>query len=493
MKRATLGSLALLLAGWSSDAAACALGAVYNLPIPFALYASGAGAALIVSFMIVAYVIRESSAVGGTARAAAGSPKYSYDLPNGIVRSMRWASMLGLLLTVTTGFIGSQNPLVNFNMTFFWIVFILGLTYLTALAGDVYALVNPWRSLCDWVERWRPGIFLGRLPYPKWLGYVPALIFYAGLIWTELFGQTSPRTLAIILLGYSGVSLGAAWLIGKEHWFRYGELFSVYFRLIGKMAPIDYEPHPLRARRGATYRIRFRKPFVGLLESNADHSSLLLFVIFMISSTAFDGAHDTVPWVGMFWKGIYPLLSSFIEKPYSFWVSTYYAWQSTMLLLLPFCYAGVYLILLSIARSLTGSVVPLHTLALRFAFTLVPIAFVYNMTHYYGELASQGLQVLRMVSDPFSAGWNLFGTRQWFTDPIVLDAGTVWHSQVALILCGHIVSVYLAHVEALRVFPRARHAILSQMPMLLLMVLLTTVGLWILSLPIDAGQASTPM
>jgi hypothetical protein len=213
----------------------------------------------------------------------------------------------------------------------------------------------------------------------------------------------------------------------------------------------------------------------------------------MISSTAFDGAHDTVPWVGMFWKGIYPLLSSFIEKPYSVWVSTYYAWQSTMLLLLPLCYAGVYLILLSIARSLTGSVVPLHTLALRFAFTLVPIAFVYNMTHYYGELASQGLQVLRMVSDPFSAGWNLFGTRQWFTDPIVLDAGTVWHSQVALILCGHIVSVYLAHVEALRVFPRARHAILSQMPMLLLMVLLTTVGLWILSLPIDAGQASTPM
>jgi hypothetical protein len=31
---------------------------------------------------------------------------------------------------------------------------------------------------------------------------------------------------------------------------------------------------------------------------------------------------------------------------------------------------------------------------------------------------------------------------------------------------------------------------LSQVPMLLLMVLLTTVGLWILSLPIDAGQVS---
>jgi hypothetical protein len=493
MQRAIVGSLALLLAGWSSRAAACALGAIYNLPIPFALYASGVGAALIMSFVIVAYVIREPSTVGGAALAAAIPQRYSHELPDWIVLGARWASVLALLLTVATGLFGSQNPLVNFNTTFFWIVFILGLTYLTAIAGDLYALINPWRSLCDWLEGWRPGMFLGRLPYPKWLGYYPALILYASLVWTELFGQTSPRTLAIILIGYGGVNLGTAWLIGKEQWFRYGELFSVYFRLLGKMAPIDYEPEPLGVRRRATYRLRFRKPFIGLLESNADHSSLLLFVIFMISSTAFDGAHDTVPWVGMFWKGLYPLLSSLINRPYSVWVSTYYAWQSTMLLLLPFCYAAVYLMLLSIARSVTGSVIPLQTLALRFAFTLVPIAFVYNVTHYYGELASQGIQVLRMVSDPFSVGWNLFGTRQWFTDPVVLDAGTVWHTQVALILFGHIVSVYLAHVEALRVFPRARHAMLSQMPMLLLMLLLTTVGLWILSLPIDAGQASTPM
>jgi hypothetical protein len=69
----------------------------------------------------------------------------------------------------------------------------------------------------------------------------------------------------------------------------------------------------------------------------------------------------------------------------------------------------------------------------------------------------------------------------------------VWHTQVALILAGHIVSVYLAHVEALKVFPNPRHAVLSQLPMLVLMVLLTTVGLWILSLPIDAGQLSAPV
>jgi hypothetical protein len=64
----------------------------------------------------------------------------------------------------------------------------------------------------------------------------------------------------------------------------------------------------------------------------------------------------------------------------------------------------------------------------------------------------------------------------------------VWHVQVGLILVGHIVSVYLAHVEALRIFPSSRKAAVSQLPMLVLMMVFTTLGLWILSLPISAGQ-----
>jgi hypothetical protein len=163
-----------------------------------------------------------------------------------------------------------------------------------------------------------------------------------------------------------------------------------------------------------------------------------------------------------------------------------------MLLLSPLFYLVIYLSLLWLAKLLARSDIPLRTLALRFAFTLIPIALVYNMTHYYGELFSQGVQIVRMISDPFNLGWNLFGTGRWFGNPIVLDAGTVWHTQVALILFGHIVSVYLAHIEALKVFPNRRHAALSQLPMLALMVLLTTIGLWILSLPIDAGQMVAP-
>jgi hypothetical protein len=54
------------------------------------------------------------------------------------------------------------------------------------------------------------------------------------------------------------------------------------------------------------------------------------------------------------------------------------------------------------------------------------------------------------------------------------------------------VHISVLHIEALKVFPNRRHAALSQLPMLALMVLLTTIGLWILSLPIDAGQMVAP-
>jgi hypothetical protein len=119
--------------------------------------------------------------------------------------------------------------------------------------------------------------------------------------------------------------------------------------------------------------------------------------------------------------------------------------------------------------------------------TLVPIAFVYHLTHYYTLLLEQGGQLLKIVSDPFGFGWDLFGTANVTIAPVMLDVGNIWLTQVALIVFGHIVSVYLAHVEALRIFSSPLRAAISQLPMLVLMMVFTNLGLWILSLPIAGG------
>jgi hypothetical protein len=179
-------------------------------------------------------------------------------------------------------------------------------------------------------------------------------------------------------------------------------------------------------------------------------------------------------------------------RQYLVLVDYFYYWQWLMMLASPFIYLVIYLLFIGLVRLITRTSISLRELALQFAFSLIPIAFVYNVTHYFTLIISQGPFILPQISDPLGFGWNLLGTKDWYTQPILLDAGVIWHTQVGLILFGHIVSVYLAHVEALKVFSTTRQATLSQLPLLLLMVLLTTIGLWILSLPIGAGQVLLP-
>ena len=120
-----------------------------------------------------------------------------------------------------------------------------------------------------------------------------------------------------------------------------------------------------------------------------------------------------------------------------------------------------------------------------FGYSLLPIAVVYHVTHYYTLLLDQGVKIRALVSDPFGWGWNLFGTAITGRVPILPDMGVVWYSQVLLILLGHVVSVYIAHAEALRQFRDTRTVLLSQIPVLALMVLFTGVGLWILAQPLN--------
>lgn len=56
--------------------------------------------------------------------------------------------------------------------------------------------------------------------------------------------------------------------------------------------------------------------------------------------------------------------------------------------------------------------------------------------------------------------------------------------QTAGIVAGHVATVALAHALPLRHFGGTRRAVLSQVPLALLMVLYTLPGLWLLSTPV---------
>jgi hypothetical protein len=99
----------------------------------------------------------------------------------------------------------------------------------------------------------------------------------------------------------------------------------------------------------------------------------------------------------------------------------------------------------------------------------------------------QAQALFPLLADPFAMGWHLIPTQGYQPSFALAQASTVWYVQVVLIVLGHILAVFLAHLRAGERFQTARNALLSQYPMLLLMVLYTMTSLWILAQPITQG------
>lgn len=119
-----------------------------------------------------------------------------------------------------------------------------------------------------------------------------------------------------------------------------------------------------------------------------------------------------------------------------------------------------------------------------FVFTLVPIAIAYHLAHYLSFFVSAFQYLIPVASDPLGLGWDLFGTRNHFVRPAIVDARSVWYLAVGAIVIGHVAAVYLGHLLALREYPDRRTALRSQLPMVALMIGYTMLSLWTIGQPI---------
>ena len=118
-----------------------------------------------------------------------------------------------------------------------------------------------------------------------------------------------------------------------------------------------------------------------------------------------------------------------------------------------------------------------------FVFSLIPIAIAYHIAHYLSYLLVQGQLIIPLILDPFGLGWDY-----WFSDYSirigVINAKISWFLSVALIILGHVISVYLAHIISLRRVYDIAAARKGQYPKLILMVFYTATSLWIMAQPI---------
>jgi hypothetical protein len=460
--------------------------APYTLPVPFWLYLYGCAAALVLSFALLAYLGTSTfGAYAGQERLALAWP-LATPVWRLMLGTIRIAALAVLGLTIAAGWWGPADPAANVGMTLFWVWFLLAFAYLTVLIGDVYALINPWDTLASGLARIGVEVDRQRVTYPRTASYWPAFAMYLALVWIELFTLPKPATLALALTGYTAVTLAGIVLFGRRVWLRHGDLFGVLFRVIGTLAPVEYvegadrhSPHVL-----------LRAPLSGAIRARADHVSLVLFILFMLSSTTYDTLHETYLWVSLYWQQLLPVIRPLwggdILAAQSVLTVGYWWYQWLGLILSPGFYLLCYLAVLHATRTTARAAIPIRRLSEAFAFSLVPIAVAYHATHYVPSMIMQLPALLPQLADPFFRGWRLFPAPP--VTPSLLPMGVVWHAQVFVLLAGHVAAVYVAHVAALRLFPTERQGVASQLPMLALMVGYTCLGLWALSLPIGLPQ-----
>ena len=409
-----------------------------------------------------------------------------------LLGGLRALSVFLFFVVAISGLVGLQSGF-NIAPTFVWITWWVGFSFFTALVGNLWPLVNPWSVLFDWAEGLARGLGLrddlelGE-PYPGALGVWPAVGLYLVFVWFEnvFSGSYVPRNIAFFALGYSLITLYAMAYFGKETWLRHGEAFSVFFGLLGRFAPTEVrvktpgicqgcdacEPgrcvncYACFRRADPDERELNLRPFaVGLRLPQIASPGVATFVIVVLAGVTFDGLLETPLWLEI--------------------VRLTPVDQTLGVMLLPLLFFGIYLGFVELSRILGGGgEAGFGQFATAYAFSLLPIAIAYQMAHYYTYLLIQGQMIFSLISDPLGWGWTLFGTAGFDPRYGIVGASFVWYSQVALIVVGHVIAVYLAHSISLCLLRDPGRAFRSQLPMLVLMVLYTITSLWILAQPI---------
>ncbi len=433
----------------AAPAQAHGFGQRYDLPVPLGLYLAAAAGAVVCSFAVIALFVR-----GRPAPAVAPPAAPGWAVPPALRIAGQAVAVFLLLLVLAAGWLGNQNPLMNLAPTAVWIIWWVGLPYLSALLGNLWRGVNPWAALFGWAEALAGRRLSLGLHYPPALGVWPGLALLIAFCWIELIypDAAAPAAIAWLGFGYSLVTWAGMALFGRDAWLDRGEAFSLAFGVFARLSPFSRD------------------------RNQAASNSMTALVLFVLASVMFDGLLATPIWASI--DSLFP--------------GGRMAVQTVGLVAVWLLFLGAYLAACRLMKALSGGQRSTAELARGFAFTLVPIALAYHLAHYLSFLLIQGQYIIPLASDPFGRGWNLFGSAGWRVDIGIVGARFDWYAAVGTIVAGHIWAVWLAHRRALALFPARRPALRSQYAMTALMVGYTIVSLSILAEPIVETRAGAP-
>jgi hypothetical protein len=448
----------------------------FDLPASLALYLYGAAGVVVISFVLV--VLFASDQVGAK---AVEYPRRAIPFLVPVARSPvprligGIIGVLALIAIVITGLFGSSDPTKNPAEYLTWIYFWAAAVIASGLIGNLWYLLNPWAAIYDAVAqviRLKP---VWKLPN---VGIWPATAFYFSFACLELTSGMAnrPWLVAEAALTYTCIALAGMLLFGRDQWLEHCEAFTVLFSIVGRFGPMEAE----RDEHGRISAVFVRPWGVGLLRPSPTGWDRVVFVILMLSTLAFDGLIATPSWQE-FTVALEPIWLPLGQFGFFF--------NRTLgLVILTVSFLLIFIAFMELVIYFGTRKVDLKSTVSAFALTLVPIALVYNAAHNYSYVLVQSQGLIPLFNDPLGKGWHLWPAVATYTPSFALaQASTVWYAQIILIVLGHVIAVYLSHLRAGERFRSAQRALLSQYPMLLLMVMYTMMSLWILAQPVTIG------
>jgi hypothetical protein len=421
-----------------------------TLPLPLWQFAWAGIAALVLSFVALGALWRSPKLTSTSDRVVHGT--------RGPITAGIWLlRMIGLTLfgiTVGAALFGADvaGESVNIAPVTIYVMLWVAVPIASAILGDIWSALNPFAT----IGLLFPDRARHEAPNHRWV----AVVTIFGFLLLELVHPSgdSPRVLGWAMLIYSIIMIVGLVRFGRS-WLDRADGFGVLFSLIAAMSPFTTDDRN---------SLVVRRPLSGLAAIVVRPGTTMLLLT-VLGGTSFDGFSES------------PIFTDIIGRPTG-WGAVVPKTIGLIALI------GIATVLYWMGARATAKVTGIEhrEAADLFAPSLVPIVWAYAVAHYAQLLVDQSQSFIHRLSNPYgrfdangepSQDW--FGTATDSVDLNVINVDIVAWVQAVSIVIGHVLAVLYAHDLAVTRFSN-RDAARSQQTMLLVMVVYSVAGLWLL-------------